>query len=67
MIKIWKYNDAPEQYRELSSGHYADWIAFIPSEMVLDDIPWMEPYSSFGRISVEQFTVMGGCVRIGHN
>jgi hypothetical protein len=45
-IKIWRFYEAPEKYRKLSTnGGDEDWIAFVPFEMAEEDLV----ESFFGR------------------
>lgn len=66
MITVWRFEDAPEAYRQLStSGGDEDWIAFIPEAMKDRYIPWTEEGSPFGCCGVDEFSVDGGVIRIG--
>ena len=66
MIKVWQFDDAPKEYRDLSThGGDEDWIAFIPECMKDDYIGWTEEGHSFGCCSVSEHKVNGGVIRIG--
>ena len=66
MIKVWSFEDAPQEYRDLSChGGDEDWIAFVPESMKDDYIGWMEEGTSFGCCDVEEHVIKGGVVRIG--
>ena len=66
MIKVWRFEDAPEKYKALSDhGGDEDWLAFVPETMKDRYIPWMDDGSSFGCCRVSEHTVDGGVVRIG--
>jgi len=30
MIKIWSWEEAPEEYKISSHGGYEDWVVFVP-------------------------------------
>lgn len=66
-IKVWKWWDAPEEFRELSThGGDEDWVALIPKELADDCIMWMEEGTSFGCSSVSDHVLDDGrVVRIG--
>jgi hypothetical protein len=64
-IKVWKWDDAPAEYRQLSPhGGDEDWLAFIPESMKEEWIPWMEDGRGFG-CDVSEHSVKGGIIRIG--
>jgi hypothetical protein len=66
MIKVWRFDDAPERYRNLSQhGGDEDWLAFVPSRMAEDWIGWLEEGTSFGVYRVSRTKVRGGVVVIG--
>lgn len=55
-IKIYKFNDAPEELKKLSTnGGDEDWIAIIPPSLQDKYIPWFEEGSSFGCFKVEEY------------
>lgn len=65
-IAVWKFGDAPEEYRSLSEhGGDEDWIAFVPEDLKDEWIGWMQEGTSFGCCSVTEHAVEGGVVRIG--
>jgi hypothetical protein len=44
-VQVWAWDDAPEEYRELSGhGGDEDWVALIPEHLYEDryQIPWLE-------------------------
>lgn len=42
-IKVWRFEDAPEEYRKLSTnGGDEDWLALIPHAQANDYISWTE-------------------------
>ncbi len=67
-IKIWSFEDAPEEYRELSrNGGDEDYTAFIPDGV---DIPFfLDPENNgigrFGICETEEHRVDDGTVLIG--
>jgi hypothetical protein len=65
-IKVWKFEDAPKEYRDLSTnGGDEDWIAFVPAALSEDWIGWLESGSPFGCCCVDEYKVEGGVIRIG--
>lgn len=65
-IFIWKWEDAPEEFKTLSHhGGDEDWVAFIPDSMKDEYISWMEEGTSFGCCDISEHSVPGGVVRIG--
>jgi hypothetical protein len=66
MIKVWKFEDAPKEYQDLSTnGGDEDWIAFVPSEFSDDWISWLQTGTPFGCCDVEEINVLGGTIHIG--
>jgi hypothetical protein len=64
-ILVWKFEDAPEIYRSLSTaGGDEDWIAFVPKIYEGKYIPWLE-VGPFGVCDVELIRVADGEVYIG--
>ena len=68
-ILVWKFKEAPEHYRKLSThGGDEDWLAFIPDEYIHKygfDVFWAEEGSSFGCCRVSETEINGGVVLIG--
>lgn len=65
-IKVWRFDDAPAEFRELSPhGGDEDWLAYIPEALGDEWIGWMEPGSAFGCCEVSSHSVQGGVVKIG--
>lgn len=65
-ITVWRFDDAPKDFRELSTnGGDEDWIAFISDAFNGQWIGWMESGSPFGVCDVYEYAVDGGFVRIG--
>lgn len=65
-IKVWKWQDAPEEFKALSNhGGDEDWVAFVPDSMKDEYIGWMEDGTHFGCCDVSEHSVPGGVVRIG--
>jgi hypothetical protein len=60
-ILIWRFHDAPEEYRNLSEhGGDEDWIAVLPAAMAGAWIPWLESGSSFGCCDVSEHPLPDG-------
>lgn len=69
-IKIWRFEEAPEELRKKSNnGGDEDWVALIPEEYLLkngDFIPWMQEGGPFGYCFVDyHYLENGDCVVIG--
>ena len=65
-VTVWKFEEAPEDYRALSQhGGDEDWLAFVPNPLKDEWIGWMQEGTSFGCCSVTEYPVIGGVVRIG--
>jgi len=67
MIKVWKFKDAPVEYRDLFEGSDADWLAFVPDSLCDEWINWLESGSAFGCCDVVSQNVEGGQVRVGYH
>lgn len=69
MIKVWRFEDAPEEYRKLSeNGGDEDWLALIPAEMSNEYIGWCDPVigTDFGCCDISDYKLPdGSLVRIG--
>lgn len=53
-IKVWKFQDAPEELRNLSThGGDEDWLAIIPPQMTNKYISWMGEGTPFGVCDVK--------------
>ena len=60
-IKIYKFNDAPEELKKLfTNGGDEDWIAIIPPSLQDEYIPWFEAGISFGFGRVEVHMLENG-------
>ncbi len=65
VILVWRFEDAPEAYRELSPhGGDEDWLAYVPSSLCEEYIGWLE-YGPFGCYQITEHKVDGGTVKIG--
>lgn len=65
-IKVWRFECAPERYRDLSDhGGDEDWLAFVPDDYYDENINWMSEGTSFGCFRVSEHKVKGGIIRIG--
>ena len=52
-IEVWKFQDAPEELRNLSDhGGDEDWLAIIPPQMNNKCISWMQEGTYFGLCHV---------------
>jgi len=65
-IKIYRFEDAPEELKMLSTnGGDEDWIAIIPPSLQDEYIPWFEAGNSFGCVEVHMLEngnkVLIGC------
>lgn len=59
-ILVWSWEDAPEEYRKLSShGGDEDWLALLPPDF--GELPdWMESGSQFGCCDVTEHILPNG-------
>jgi hypothetical protein len=66
MIKVWRFKDAPKEFRDLSThGGDEDWLAHVPEELAGAYISWIES-GAFGCCDVsEHFLDDGSVIRIG--
>lgn len=67
VIHVWRFEDAPARYRELSTnGGDEDWVALVPKEIADEDyIGWLEPGSAFGVFTIDRYLLPEGYVYIG--
>lgn len=64
MIKVWRFEDAPKAYSQLSPhGGDEDWVALVPEDMSRP--LWMDSGTSFGCCDVSEHKVSLGTVYIG--
>jgi hypothetical protein len=61
-IKVWRFNEAPAEYRELScNGGDEDWVALVPAGFTYPEhVIWLEPGSAFGCCDVERHAMPDG-------
>ena len=65
-IKVYRFEDAPEELRILSTnGGDEDWIAIVPPSLQDDYFPWLEEGSLFGCCSVDEYWLDGNKILIG--
>lgn len=66
MIRVWRWEDAPEEYRKLSTaGGDEDWVAVLPAVMKDQHIGWLEG-DAFGACDVDTYELPDGrVVKIG--
>jgi hypothetical protein len=68
-IRIWRFCDAPEELRNLSTnGGDEDWVALIPPILAGEWIGFLDEGTSFGCCSVDKFQhpeLPGYIVKIG--
>jgi len=69
-IRVWRFEDAPEELRALSTrGGDEDWLALIPPKLAGDWIPWLD-VPGFGGCDVAEYThpeLPGYVVSIGYH
>jgi hypothetical protein len=66
MIKVWRFEDAPENYKNLSeNGGDEDWLAFVPKALENEYISLFDEGTSFGVCCVNEYKVKDGVVYIG--
>ena len=60
-IKIWRWQDAPEELKALSDhGGDEDWVALIPPELKDTYIGFLEEGTSFGCCDVKEYLLLDG-------
>lgn len=60
-IKVWKFKDAPDEYRNLSRhGGDEDWVALVPANYSNEWLGWAEEGTNFGCCSVSRHELEGG-------
>lgn len=67
-LKIWKFENAPEEYKKLSqNGGDEDWIVFMPDGFDEEnEFPYfLDEGTYFACFIVEDYEVKGGKIRIG--
>lgn len=65
-IIVWRFEDAPEAYRALSTnGGDEDWVAFVPDSYDGYRPGWLESGGPFGCYDVKSHDVPGGTIYIG--
>jgi hypothetical protein len=66
-IRVWRFEDAPEEYRALSEhGGDEDWVALVPAGLADEYLGWLEKGSAFGYYDVQIARLPDGSeVRIG--
>lgn len=71
MIRIWRFYEAPEEYRAGFSNDDVDWLAHVPAELLLGGITWLENSTGaggFGPCSVENMMQGdGSMVYVGYH
>lgn len=61
-ILVWRFHDAPEEYRKLSEhGGDEDWLALVPTPLANAWIAWLEP-GPFGICDVSRHPLADGRV-----
>lgn len=49
-IKVWRFADAPKEYRELSEhGGDEDWVIFVPDTLADEYLDWLESYVHYSE------------------
>lgn len=62
MIKVWRFRDAPQIYKELSlHGGDEDYIAILPATMAHDPPLWLE-VAPFAVCDVETYPLDDGSI-----
>lgn len=60
-ILVYRFDDAPEEYRKMSEhGGDEDWLAIVPASLADDDIWWAETGTPFGCCHVSQDRLADG-------
>jgi hypothetical protein len=65
-IQIWAWDDAPDEYRALSThGGDEDWVAFLPDEWGDEYPSWMDEGTRFAVCDLYRYKVENGWIYIG--
>lgn len=67
-IRIWRWEDAPSEFKIAGNGGDEDWLALIPPTLADEYIPWLEEGTSFGCCTVverEHPEMPGWIVKVG--
>lgn len=60
-IQIWRFDEAPEELRTLSShGGDEDWLALIPPQLTDKWRAWLEPAFGCGNVSEHAYPLLPG-------
>jgi hypothetical protein len=65
-IQVWAWDDAPTEYRALSThGGDEDWVAFVPADWGDECPPWMSEGTRFAVCDLYRYKVENGWIYIG--
>jgi hypothetical protein len=60
-ISVWRFYDAPEEYRKLSdNGGDEDWLALVPPGYEDEYIGWLDSGRGFGACEVSMHKLENG-------
>jgi hypothetical protein len=66
-VRAWRFEDAPAEFQQLSTGGDEDWVVHIPAYLAGIFIPWLE-CEHFGRCRISQYPFPdGSMVMIGEH
>ena len=67
-IQIWKFSDAPEEYRKHFNSDDADWLALIPKEYKEEYIGFLDTGSAFGYFHLDKLLLeCGDYLKVGYH
>lgn len=62
MIRVWRFQDAPQELRDISEhGGDEDWLAVVPPALAEAWIGWLE-HGEFGACETTKHTQIDGSV-----
>jgi hypothetical protein len=62
MIRVWRFDDAPEEFRELSGhGGDEDWLAVVPGPLADEYIGWLD-HGPFGCCDISRHPLSDGSI-----
>lgn len=65
-IKVWKFSDAPEEYRKHFYEDDADWLAVVPKKYACRRISWLDG-EQFGCCHTEEIIKGNEVVKVGYH
>ncbi len=61
-IHVWRWEDAPQDLRDLDNGSDRDWLALVHRSMANQSIEWARDGTPFGVSAVYRYELPNGDV-----